>query len=100
MPDLRRYWREIRTIESTLPDPTWLVSVEDTLPESHSRHVVEVSAAVAARFLHAKSHRLATQEEIKAQRDKEAVAKRIAIHDSLRKRGITVVALPPQEDDQ
>ena len=96
MPDLRRYWREIRTLESTLPDPTWLVSVEDT----QNQHVVEVSAAVAARFLHAKSHRLATPQEIEAQRVEEAVAKRMAVHDALRKRGITVVALPPPEDDQ
>ncbi len=100
MPDLRRYWQEIRKIESTLQEPTWLVSLDDTVPPSQSRHVVEVSAPVAARFLHAKSHRLATQEEVQAQRDKEAVAKRIAIYDSLRKRGITVVALPPQEDGQ
>jgi hypothetical protein len=74
--------------------------VDDTLPESQSRHVVEVSAAVAARFLHAKSHRLATPEEIEAQRAKEAVAKRIAVHDSLLKRGITIVALPSPEDGQ
>jgi len=94
MPDLRRYWREIRTLAGTLPDPTWLVSVEDT----QNQHVVEVSAAVAARFLHAKSHRLATPQEIEAQRAKEAVAKRIAVHDSLLKRGITIVALPSQQD--
>ena len=100
MPDLRRYWREIRTLESTLPDPTWLVSADDTLPESQSRHVVEVSAAGAARFLHAKSHRLATPQEIEAQRAKEAVAKRLAVHDSLLKRGITVVALPSPADGQ
>jgi hypothetical protein len=100
MPDLKRYWQEIRTIASTLHEPTWLVSLDDPLPESHSRPVVEVSAAVAARFLQAKSHRLATQEEIEAQRAQEALAKQIAIHDSLRKRGITVVALPPQPDGQ
>jgi hypothetical protein len=95
MPDLKRYWQEIRTIESTLHEPTWLVSLE-----SESCHVVEVSAAVAARFLHAKSHRLASQDEIEAQRAKEAVAKRMAIYDSLLKRGITVVALPPLEGGQ
>ena len=100
MPDLRRYWREIRTIESTLHEPTWLVSLDDMAQESHSPYVVEVSAGVAARFLHAKSHRLASQDEIEAQRDKEAVAKRMAIYDSLLKRGITVVALPPQPDGQ
>lgn len=100
MPDLRRYWREIRTIESTLHEPTWLVSLDDSVPGPQSRHVVEVSAAVGARFLHAKSHRLATQEEIDAQRAKEVLACQIAIHDSLRKRGITVVALPHQQDDQ
>jgi hypothetical protein len=100
MPDLKRYWQEIRTIESNLHEPTWLVSQDELLPESHSRHVVEVSAAVAARFLHAKSHRLATPQEIEAQRAKEAVAKRMAVHDSLLKRGITVVALPSPEDGQ
>jgi hypothetical protein len=100
MPDLRRYWREIRTIESTLHEPTWLVNLDDSVPGPQSRNVVEVSAAVGARFLHAKSHRLATQEEIDAQRAKEVLASQIAIHDSLRKRGITVVALPPQQDDQ
>lgn len=100
MPDLRRYWREIRTIEGTLHEPTWLVSLDDSVPGPQSRHVVEVSAAVGARFLQAKSHRLATQEEIDAQRAKEVLARQIAIHDALRQRGITVVALPPKRADQ
>ncbi|MBZ5596621.1 MAG: hypothetical protein LAP39_30645 [Acidobacteriia bacterium] len=97
MPDLKRYWREIRAIESTLLEPTWLVSVDDPLLESRGMPVVEVPAAVAARLLYAKSHRLATKGEIEAQRTKEEAAKRAALHDALQKRGIAVVALPSQK---
>jgi hypothetical protein len=91
MLNLRRYWQEIRAIQSTLPEPTWLMSVENP-------RIVETPAAVAARLIYAKSHRVATQEEIDAQRASEDAAKRAAFHDELRKRGITVVALDHQRE--
>jgi hypothetical protein len=46
--------------------------------------------AAAARLLHAKSHLLATDDEIQAHQIAEDEAKRLAFHEGLRKRGIAV----------
>jgi hypothetical protein len=52
---------------------------------------VEVAADLAARLLHAKSHRLATEEEVAALRQKQGQAKREAVHEARRRRGIAIV---------
>ena len=87
MPDVRRYWQEIRAIEKTLPEFVWLAGAENSL--------VEVAAAQAAHLLHAKSHRLATEEEITARREGEAAAKERVRHERLRRQGIAIVAVRP-----
>jgi len=64
MMDFRQYWQEIRAIQSQLPAFVWLMSLENAVSRLVGGCIVEVAAEVAARLLHARSHRLATAEEI------------------------------------
>ncbi len=82
MRDLQQYWQEIRAIENGLPQFVWVIA-EDCL--------MEVARAVAARLLHAKSHRLATDEEVKARKAREAEQKKQAEKETKRRKGIEVV---------
>lgn len=86
MRNVQRYWQEIRAIESALPQFVWVIA-EDCL--------IEVARAVAAKLLHAKSHRLATEEEIAAQKRRKAEAKRQAEAERKEKEGIAVVKVEP-----
>jgi hypothetical protein len=85
MRDIRRYWAEVRALEASLPEFVWLVDVEGSAP-------VEVSARRAAQLLLAKSHRMASDDELSAQREKEAIAKKELQRDGRRRRGIAVVS--------
>jgi len=82
--DIRRYWREVRELEASLPEFLWLVDVEGSLP-------VEVSAGRAAQLLIAKSHRVASAEELNVQREKEVGARKELQRDRRRREGVTVV---------
>jgi hypothetical protein len=85
MKDLRRYWKEVRALEASLPEFVWLVAVEGSVP-------VEVRAARAAQLLLAKSHRVASEEELSVQREKELVASRQRKRDARRREGVAVVS--------
>ncbi len=85
MRDVRSYWKEIHALQATLPDFLRVTSADGD--------VIEVSAAVAAKLLHAKSHRVATQEEIQARAAAEDVRNRETAREELRRRGIAVVAV-------
>jgi hypothetical protein len=85
MRDIRRYWAEVRALEASLPEFVWLVDVEGSAP-------VEVSAGRAAQLLLAKSHRVASDDEVSAQREKEAITKKDLQRDGRRRRGIAVVS--------
>lgn len=82
MRDLQQYWAEIRALENGLPQFVWVIA-EDCL--------IEVARAVAARLLHAKSHRLATDEEIAARQAEEAQRKKARDREKKRKDGVVVV---------
>ena len=84
MRDIRRYWKEVRDLEASLPEFVSLVDVEGSVP-------VEVSARLAAQLLLAKSHRLASDEELSVQRAKEVVAGKALKRDALRREGVVVV---------
>ena len=84
MRDIRRYWKEVRDLEASLPEFVWLVAVEGSVP-------VEVSARRAAQFLLAKSHRVASEEELGAQRAKEVIASKALKRDTLRRQGVAIV---------
>ncbi len=64
MRDIRRYWKEVRELQASLPEFVWLVDVEGSAP-------VEVTAERASQLLLAKSHRVASEEELSIQREKE-----------------------------
>ena len=94
MRDLRKYWQEIREIEKSLSEFVWLMSLDHPPRGQAGGSIAQVAAAPAARLLHAKSHRLATDGEIQAHQTAEDEAKRVAFHEGLRKRGIAVIAVP------
>jgi hypothetical protein len=94
MRDLRVYWQEVRTLERSLPQFVWLMSLEDVKRGMVGGRMAEVGAAQAAPLLHTRSHRLATEDEIAAHRIQEDQARRQSYHDGMRRRGIAVVAVP------
>ena len=85
MRDIRRYWREVRELEASLPEFVWLVDVEGSLP-------VEAPAGLAAQLLLAKSHRVASEEELGVQREKELATGKTLKRDAKRREGVVVVA--------
>ncbi len=60
---IQQYWRDIRSIEQTLPALVWLVGTAADAPP----FVTQVASDIAAKWLHAKSHRIATDDEVQAQ---------------------------------
>ena len=91
MPDLRKYWHEIRAIEKSLPAEVWLMSLQNLAKGQVGGAVVEVAAAVAAKLLHAKSQRLATDEEIETHKAQQPQIQRLVIEQRMRKQGIAVI---------
>ena len=86
MRDIRRYWSDVRALEASLPEFVWLVDVDGSAP-------VEVTARNAAQLLLAKSHRLASEEELSIQRAEEMVLCKARQKDRRRREGVAVV--PP-----
>jgi hypothetical protein len=91
MPDAKRYWQEVRAIERSLPKFVWMVSIEDSLRDRLGGSMAEVSAGHAAPLLHAKSHRIAAEDEVRAHRSGEERVKKAENERRLRKKGIAVV---------
>jgi hypothetical protein len=91
MPDLQKYWQEIRAIERGLATDVWLMSLENRARGQVAGSMAEVAAGVAAKLLHAKSHRLATDEEVARHRGGEAEAQRLGFQKKLRDEGIAVI---------
>jgi hypothetical protein len=87
MRDIRRYWKEVRALEASLPEFVWLVDVEGSAP-------VEVGAGRAAQLLWAKSHRVASEDELRVQREKELAAREERQRESRRREGVAVVSPP------
>jgi len=94
MRDLRQYWQEVRTLERSLPEFVWLMSLQDAKRGMVGGRLAEAGAAQAAQLLHAKSYRMATEDEIAAHLEKEDQARRASFHAGLRRRGIAVVPMP------
>jgi hypothetical protein len=91
MPDLKKYWQEIRAIEKSLPAEVWLVSLQNLAKGQTGGAMVEAAAAIAAKLLHAKSQRLATEEEIEAHHAREAETQRQVFEQRMRSQGIAVI---------
>jgi hypothetical protein len=95
MPDLRRYWQEIRALQNSLPEFVWVMSVEDAVRRFTGGTASEVSSERAALLLHAKSHRLATDQEIRHNKESGDAENRAAANFDLQKRGVAVVRIRP-----
>jgi hypothetical protein len=93
MPDVKRYWQEVRTIERSLPKFVWMVSIEDSLRGRAGGSLAEVSAAAAAPLLHAKTHRVAAEDEVRGYRTGEENVKKAENERRLRRRGVAVVTV-------
>ena len=91
MPDLKKYWHEIRAVEKSLPAEVWLVSLQNLSKGQVGGAIVEVAAAVAAKLLHAKSQRLATEEEIDMHKAQQAEIQRQVCEQRMRSQGIAVI---------
>ena len=91
MPDLKKYWQEIRAIEQSLAADVWLMSLENRARGQVAGSMAEVAAGAAAKLLYAKSHRLATAAEVTAHRDGQAQAQRQGFQKKLRDEGIAII---------
>jgi hypothetical protein len=90
MRDLQLYWQEIRALEASLPPFVWVIA---------NGCLSEVSAFLAAKLLHGKSHRVATEEEISAHAARGTAANRDAVRESLSRRGVAVVPVASKISD-
>jgi hypothetical protein len=91
MRDLQLYWQEIRALEASLPQFVWVIA---------DGVLSEVSAYIAAKLLHGKSHRVATEKEISEHAARGAAANRDATRESLSRRGVAVVPVAPRTIDK
>ena len=91
MPDLKKYWQELRAIEKSLPAEVWLVSLPNLAKGQVAGSMVEVAAAVAAKLLHAKSQRLATDDEVDAHKARQVETQRQVSEQRMRNQGIAVI---------
>ncbi len=91
MPDLKKYWQEIRAIEQSLPGEVWLMSLENRARGQVAGSMAQVTGTGAAKLLYAKSHRLATEEEVRANQARQAETQRQVSQQRLRDRGIAII---------
>jgi hypothetical protein len=91
MPDLRKYWQEIRAIEQTLAADVWLISLENKARGQVAGSIAEVSAGAAAKLLYGKSHRLATDGEIDAHQTRQVATQRQSLQKKLLDKGIAII---------
>ena len=86
---IQQYWKDLRSLEATLPEFVWLVGTAAGAPPV----VTQVAAAIAAKWLYAKTHRVASDEEVEQLRADDAAALRQAKLERLRRSGATVVVV-------
>lgn len=91
MPDLRRYWDEIRAIETGLADFVFVMSLHNPAKGQVGGSIAQVSRMVAARLLHASSHRLASEEETQAYLEDQENQRRAAFRQRLQRQGVAFV---------
>jgi hypothetical protein len=89
--DVRRYWKAVREQEAKLPEFVWLAS---------GNAVTEVPARIAASLLHSGSHRIATEEEIAAQRGREVNFAKQGKRERMRRSGQAVVVLEDAPEEK
>jgi len=87
MRDLKRYWDDVRQIRAGLPEFVWVIEDDGVHPP------VEAGSEIAARLLQVRSHRLATEEEIRSLSARETALHRQRAQDRLRREGIAIVTV-------
>lgn len=87
------FWQKKLKIEATLGDgPIFITSIEDGLPEMIGGVVVEAARGVAAHRIAAKTHRLATDEEIAAfKQEQDRRAQELRVQEERKKERSTLV---------
>lgn len=86
---IRQYWKDLRVLEAGLPEFVWLVATA----ADASPFVTQMATAVAAKLLHAKSHRIATDDEVAAHAANDAANLKQAKHERMRRSGAAVVVV-------
>jgi len=93
MSDLKKYWLDIRALEHSLPGEVWLMSLENRARGQVSGSMAQAAGAAAAKLLYAKSHRLATEEEVGAHQARQAEMQQQVSEQRLRDRGIAIIPI-------
>ena len=91
MPDLKKYWQEIRAIEHSLAGDVWLMSLENRARGQVAGSMAEVAAGVGAKLLYGKSHRLATDAEVETHQARQLETQRQGFQKKLRDEGIAII---------
>ncbi len=86
---IQQYWKDIRSIEQSLPALVWLVGTTAGAPP----FVTQVASDIAAKMIHAKSHRVATEDEVEAQSASDAEALKQAKRERMRRKGAALVVV-------
>ena len=91
MPELKKYWAEIRTLEQGLDEYVWLVSAHNPSRGHVGGSIAQASRPLAAKLLHAGSHRAAKDEEVEKHLAGQEAARKKAFTDRLHHHGIALV---------
>lgn len=86
---IQDYWKDLKSLEATLPEFVWLVATTAGAPP----FVTQVASNVAAKVLHAKSHRVAADEEVAANRANDAATLKQAKQERMRRSGAAIVVV-------
>ena len=86
---IQQYWKDLRLLEASLPEFVWLAATAAGAPP----FVTQVATGVAAKLLHAKSHRVATEEEVACHHAGDAAAIKQAKQERMRRSGAAVVVV-------
>jgi hypothetical protein len=85
MDKISRHWQEIARVKAELAPEVWIVSIENLEKNCTAGAVCLVDAAVAARGIVEKTHRLATDDEVNTYQ-KEHAQRRAASEAAERRR--------------
>jgi len=96
--DIRSYWREIRRVQATLPECSWLTSLDNWTKNTTSGAVVLCDPENAARRLVEQTHRPSTEQEIEQHlRGEEEKLRRISADERRRLKSYVLVVQPQEK---
>jgi len=89
MSSIQDYWKNIRALESNLPEFVWVVGTAAGAPP----FVTQVASGLAAKLLYAKSHRVAEAAEVDAHLANDAATLKLAKQERMRRTGAAIVVV-------